>query len=64
MKSTQPQAHAPAAAPWAAIPWSRSPVLTELPVLAGGLALLYAVVVFAHDWAKPLTPQVEISLSS
>ena len=32
--------------------------------MAGGLALLYAVVVLAHDWAKPLTPQVAISLNS
>jgi NitT/TauT family transport system permease protein len=39
-------------------------VLLELPVLAGGLALLYSVVVLAHYWAKPFTPQVEISLSS
>jgi NitT/TauT family transport system permease protein len=28
------------------------------------LALLYSVVVLAHYWAKPFTPQVEISLSS
>ncbi|HEV3038395.1 MAG TPA: ABC transporter permease subunit [Candidatus Angelobacter sp.] len=64
MKSPQQQAHAPAAAPWAAIPWPRSSLLLELPVLAGGLALLYSVVVLAHYWAKPFTPQVEISLSS
>lgn len=36
----------------------------ELPVIAAGLALLYAVVVLAHYWATPLTPKVEISLSS
>ena len=36
----------------------------ELPVVAAGLALLYAVVVLAHYWATPLTPKVEISLSS
>ncbi len=36
----------------------------ELPVVAAGLALLYAVVVLAHYWATPFTPKVEISLSS
>ncbi len=36
----------------------------ELPVLAAGLGLLYAIIVLAHYWATPLTPKVEISLSS
>jgi NitT/TauT family transport system permease protein len=64
VKSVKEQAHAPAAAPWAAIPWPRSSLLMELPVVAAGLALLYAVVVLAHYWTTPLTPQVEVSLSA
>ncbi len=33
-------------------------------MLAAGLGLLYAIIVLAHYWATPLTPKVEISLSS
>jgi NitT/TauT family transport system permease protein len=50
--------------PWAAISWRPSSLLMELPVLAAGLGLLYAIIVLAHYWATPLTPKVEISLSS
>ncbi len=50
--------------PWAAISWRPSSLLMELPVLAAGLGVLYAIIVLAHYWATPLTPKVEISLSS
>jgi len=54
----------PAHIPWAAILRSNSPVFTDLPVIAFGLALFYSVVMLAHYWSGPLTPQVEINLGA
>ena len=61
---TGSKAHGHAGTPWAAIPWPGSSFLADIPVFAAGLALLYAIVVLAHYWTGPLTPQVEISLST
>jgi NitT/TauT family transport system permease protein len=55
--------HGHASLPWATIPWPGRSFLTDLPVFAAGLALLYGIVTLAHYWSGPLTAQVAINLN-
>ncbi len=54
----QPQRHIP----WPSLPWVGRSFLVDVPIFAFGLALLYCVVMLAHYWSGPLTPQVDIDL--
>jgi NitT/TauT family transport system permease protein len=53
--------------PWAAPPWGAlstgaSSLLTDLPIMAAGLALLFGLLSLARYWAGPVNPSPEISL--
>src|SRR5260370_976904 len=48
--------------PWSSLPWAGRSFLVDVPIFAFGLASLYCVVMLAHYWSGPLTPQVDIDL--
>jgi len=48
--------------PWPSRPWVGRSFLVDVPIFAFCLALLYCVVMLAHYWSGPLTPQVDIDL--
>jgi NitT/TauT family transport system permease protein len=52
-----------AATPWGLIPQQTWSVLTDIPIFAAAIAVIYSVVVFARYWASPFSPHVEISNS-
>jgi NitT/TauT family transport system permease protein len=59
----QPQpSNGSAGIPWPSRPWVGPSVLVDVPIFAFCLALIYSVVLLAHYWASPLTPQVDIDL--
>ena len=49
--------------PWAVLPRSSRNWLTDLPIFAFGIALLYGIIAITRYWSGPLVSQVDISLS-
>src|SRR5271165_2769147 len=49
--------------PWSLLPTQAWSVITDFFIFAGGLSILYAIVVMARTWFGPFNPHVDISLS-
>ncbi len=50
------------APPWGALPTRAPSLLTDLPMVAAGLALFFGLLSLARYWAGPVNPSPEISL--
>src|SRR5581483_4164988 len=48
---------------WATLPPDASLLLRDVPIIVGGLALLYGLLSLARIWAAPVVPQLTIDLS-
>jgi NitT/TauT family transport system permease protein len=48
--------------PWGVLPTSAASLLTDFPVMLGGLALFYGLLSLAHYWASPVGTQQAIDL--